>query len=496
MPEQNQPIQGNFGGIFQANTPVLDRVTQQLQQNYSDRRAYLQKENQNTEELLNKELNNVRSVDTPAIIDAYNDYKNSKQNQLFNKGLQQNPKAYATAQMDANAKYANLMSMINKSSQYNAFGKQLAANRLQKPDNYADDTGDKLSTFYNTPMDQLTAANINGKPTDLTNVDNYRYQGGNFDFSKLHTTAVGKNITHYDNGQTDESGVQTTQHGFSYGNTPGQYRNTYIGGLAGAEASRAARYSWGQHSANQQDLDQLDVAYQNSPNWQKLGIAPQALPPYNPSDPVGNEATYQAKQYLVSMNPAEVAAKRTVDAGGLANLNAKNRLGAQKVMEAIKEGNREKLAGVKHGYKQLDTQAQGQVLEDTVNGMMQDAMTSGTATYKSANGQVSKQYEIKASPELKKAMAVPDEKGHPILPDAVRFDPATKTVTPIFFKPGQTGTVKAVEESVSKPMTLGEFKAIVGKTYFGTREAAKESGTSGTKTTTSSLETMRSKYNY
>src|ERR1700733_8322202 len=119
MPEQNQPIQGNFGSIYRVETPNLDQAVAQIQQGYAQRNAYLQKESDQTDELLNKEMTNVRSVDTPDIIDAYNDYKNSKQNQLFNKGIQYNPKAYASAQMDANSKYANLMSMINKSSQLN-----------------------------------------------------------------------------------------------------------------------------------------------------------------------------------------------------------------------------------------------------------------------------------------------------------------------------------------------------------------------------------------
>lgn len=490
MPEQNQPIQGNFGGIFQANTPVLDRVTQQLQQNYADRKAFLQKESQQTDELLNKELNNVRSIDTPDIIDAYNDYKDSKQKQLFNKGLQQNPKAYAAAQMDANAKYANLMGMINKSSQYNAFGKQLAANRLQKPDNYGDDTGDKLSTFYNTKMGDLANATYNGKPVDLTNVDNYRYQGGNFDFSKLHTTAIGKPYNNYDDGTKDEAGVQTTQHGFQFGNTPGEFRNTYVGGLVGAEASRAARFAWNQHSASQQDLDQLDAAYQNSPNWDKMRIPPQPLPPYNPNDPIGNEATYQAKQYLVSMNPREVGNKTTVDRGALSNLTAKNRLSGQEVMENIKEGNREKLAGMRHDWKTLDTAAQSQVLDETVGGMLDDATKSNQSIYTSVNGNVSKRYEIKASPELKLAFPTVDAKGHKFPADAIQFDPQNKTVIPIYYKRDADGNISksgktyAVDPDLSKPITMGEFKAVVGKTFFGTREAAKESksGTTPTKT--------------
>ena len=499
MPEQNQPIQGNFGGIFQANTPVIDRVTQQLQQNYADRRAFIQKESQQTDELLNKEIANVRSVDTPDVIDAYNDYKNAKQYQLFGKGIQNNPKAYAQAQMDANAKYAHMMSLINQSKQYNDFGKQIATNRFAKPDNYSDEAGEMLSTFYQTPASKLSSANYKGKIVDLTNPDNWRYQAGNVDLTKTYETAKGKPVTHYDNGTTDESGVQTTQHGYQYGNTPLQFRNTALTGLAGSQAARRARYDWANHSADQQQLDQLDAAYQNSPNWQKLGIQPQPLPPYNPNDPIGNEATYQAKQYLVSMNPAEVKAATTVDRGALANLNAKNRLGGQEVMEAIKEGNREKLAGIRHDYKKLDTQAQGQVLDDTVNGMMQDAANSGSYTYTTADGKITKQYEIKASPELKLALPTVDGKGHKFPADAIRFDPVTKTVTPIYYRRDDQGNIvgsgdtKAVDPILSKPMTFGEFKAIVGKTYFGTREAAKESGTPGTKTT---IETLRSKYNY
>lgn len=502
MPEQNSPIQGNFGGIFQANTPVLDRATQQLQQNYADRKAYLQKESQQTDELLNKEIANVRSVDTPDVIDAYNEFKSAKQNQLFNKAIQQNPKAYAVAQMDANAKYASMMSLINQSKQYNDFGKQLAANRFQKADNYSDDAGDMLSTFYQTKARDLTAASYKGKTVDLTNLDNWRYAPGNVDLTKTYQTAAGKPVTHYDNGQTDESGVQTTQHGYQYGNTPLQFRNTALSGLAGSQAARRARYDWVNHSSSQQDLDQLDAAYQNSPNWQKLGVQPQPLPPYNPNDPIGNEATYQAKQYLVSMNPAEVAAKRTVDSGALAGLAAKNRLNSQEVMEAIKEGNREKLAGIKHGYKQLDTAAQGQVLDDTVKAQLDDAQKSGTYVYTNADGKTSKRYEVKASPELKLAFPTVDSKGHKFPADIIQFDPSNNTVIPVYYKRDADGSIlgsgnnKAVDQTLSKPITLGEYKAVVGKAFFGTREAAKESGTPGTKTTTSSMETLRSKYNY
>jgi hypothetical protein len=73
-------------------------------------------------------------------------------------------------------------------------------------------------------------------------------------------------------------------------------------------------------------LDALDAAYQSSPNWKILGMAPQPLPPYNPNDPVGNEATYQAKQYLIGMNPNEVKAATTINKAPEMNLQEQNRL--------------------------------------------------------------------------------------------------------------------------------------------------------------------------
>lgn len=477
--EQNQPIQGNFGGVFNTATPNLDRVAQQFEQQYTDRKAYLQKESESTDNLLTKEMANIRSVDTSDIIDAYSKYKSAKQYQLFNKSIQQNPKLYAAAQMDANAKYADVMSMINKSKQYNDFGKNLANNRLSKPDAYSDETGNMLSTFYKTPMSQLTAANYNGKSTDLTNLDNYRYQGGNYDFAKLHTTAVGKPVTHYDNGTTDASGLQTTQHGYQYGNTPGQYREVYIGGLATNQAHRGALYAWSQRDP--QEVSSLDAAYQNSPNWQKLGIPPQPLPPYNPNDPAGNEATYQAKKYLVEMNPAEVKAATQTNQAAKMNLQAKNSLNRQEVMEAIKQGNREKLVGIKHAYKEADIKEQSSILNDTYNSIVGDADTSKPHYYMSPDRKTTvKLSPIKISASLQAAFAPRDDKGHPIYPSYVGITDDGKYIYPIYHSSDEeTDNKKDVNAALSRPITSAEFKALLGKTYFGVREAAKENSTPG-----------------
>lgn len=478
MPEQNNPIQGNFGGVFSTATPNLDRVGQQIMQQYADRQAFLRKESENTDALLTKELSNVRSVDTPQIIDAYNQYKNLKQNQLFNKSLQQNPKAYAKAQMDANAAYANVASMINKSAQYNQFGKQLSQNRLNKPDDYNDDTGDMIATYYATPMDKLNTVNYKGKVLDLTNLDNYR-ANSNYDFSKLHEAAAGKPEIHYDNGTTDAQGIQTDQHGVKYGNLPSAYRNVYIGGLAANKAGRAATYAWKQHTP--EELNQLDQAYQSSPNWQKLGVAPQELPPYNPNDPIGNEATYKAKQYLVGLNPADQPIKTTTNKGALEKVKFDYRLG----LEAARQNNREALLKSRHDYKELDQTQQSEVLDKTFGDLIDKAKAGGNFTYTPINGKSYPEYNLTGFTELDKHFAAKDDKGHDVYPNTYRLSADGKTVTPIFFTGQESGTGnRAVVKNLNKPIPVSVFKSVLGKVLYGPKEATKE----GRPTTTKKIE--------
>lgn len=464
-----------WGGIVKIDTPFTDRVTAQLLAQQQDRRKYQQETTLKTDELMNKELANVRSADMGQVMDAYGKWKNVSM-QMLSPKVQADPKLYNQLQIQKNAALGETMGLINRSSQFNALGKQIGTNLQTRADHYSDDAGKMLSTFYSTPMDKLSSASYNGNPVDLTDLKQYEYKGGT-DLSGLHTKAVGKPVTHYDNGSTDASGVQTTQHGFQYGNTPLEYRNTYLPGLAGNQANRTARYNWAQHSTNQQDLDALDAAYQNSPNWQKLGVAPQQLPPYNPNDPVGNEATYQAKQYLVGMNPAEVKAANTTNQAAKMNLQSGLSFDRQKAMEALKEGDREKLAGMRHQWKEMDASQKDEAMSGVVQSMLDEAKQN-PKVYKLASGKVLQQYSIPASTILKKEFSVPDDKGKPILVDDFRISEDGKSVTPIFYLPNQSGGTKAVDESISKPMTIGEFKARAAKAMFGVKESAKETKTS------------------
>lgn len=470
-----------WGDIVKAQTPFTDQVAASLLAQNADRKKYVQETNQQTEGMLNKELANVRSIDMDKVMEGYGKYKNVAM-QMLNPKVQADPKLYNQLQIQKNAALGETMGLINKSAQYNTLGKQIGTNIQSKTDSYSDESGKMLSTYYNTPMDKLTTADYNGKPTDLTDLKQYQYSG--IDLSKLHETAKGKPVTHYDDGTTDASGVQTTQHGFQYGNTPLEYRNSYVPGLAGYQANRTARANWQQHSTSQQDLDAQDAAYQNSPNWKKLGMAPQPLPAYNPNDPVGNEATYQAKQYLIGMNPAEVKAATTTNEAAKMGLQAKLKLNGQEVMAAINEKNKEKMARVYHDYKRLDVADQSRVLDETMQSVIdsskkdEDGKDKPYSYRELPSGNVAKEYKLNVGAPIQKALSIPnpDDPKHRIDADDVFYDEKNQTVTPIFYLPGKPHTLSNIDKTYSKPMTMSEFKAIYGKTYFGVKEAAKESG--------------------
>jgi hypothetical protein len=311
---------------------------------------------------------------------------------------------------------------------------------------------------------------------DLTNLDNYRYKGmNNADFGAMEKVAAGAPAQRY---QKEEqiSPLQKNITPYTFGNTPAQFQQSLRDQYSkNPQVYRSAAAAW--ESIPQQEKDRVDQLYAQIPTekWQQMGVqGPQAIAPTNPSDPADNLSAYKAKLYAINNNPAAGKMYSNIDQ----NAKMNKQFNQQDVMEALKENDREKLAAVRHQYKQLDIKQQATVLDDTYNAIVDDAKNSGTYTYNAANGAVSKQYEIKVSPALKKEFSIPDDKGHPIYPDAFRMSEDGKTVTPIFYKPDQTGQTRAVDANVSKPMTSVEFKARLGKGLFGAREAAKESNNS------------------
>ena len=325
MPEQNQPIQGAFGDIYRVETPHIDQATQLLQQQYAARQAFQQKTAANTDEILSKELANVRSVDAPQVFDAYSKWKTLATSMIGNQGLARNPRAYNAAQIETNAAYGEAMALINKSANLNTFGKQLATERNTpgKSNLYADDFGDKASAFWNTPMDRLGQTPMG----DLSNLDTYRYKGmNNVNFGDMEKKAAGTPSPKYE--KKEQVGVQTNATPYSFGNTPAQFQTSLRGEYASNPATyRAASAAW--ESIPQTEKDRVDQLYAQIPGekWQQMGLqGPQAISPTNPQDPADNLAAYKAKLYAINTNPAVGKTYPVVDQQAKMNLQEQERL--------------------------------------------------------------------------------------------------------------------------------------------------------------------------
>lgn len=464
-----------WGDIIQVQTPNLDRVSQQFQQMATDRKAYAQKESLATEELMNKELANVRGVDMPDVTDAYNKWKATQQNLLFNKRLQMNPKEYNAAQMEANAALGNVRSLINKSTQLSQFGKQLYTERNTpgKSNLYSDDFGNKATAFWQTPMDQL---NKHPQYGDLTNPDSYRYQGSQTNFAALEKSAAGTPGQKYQK-EEQVSPLQKNITPYTYGALPAQYQESLRGAYSSnRQTYRDAIAAW--EAIPQTERDRVDQMYAQIPKekWEQMGLqGPQAIAPVNPSDGADQLAAYKAKLYAINNNPTPGKVYSNIDQSA----KMAKAFDYREAAEAFRQNNRVALKELGHQFKQADAKEQSSILNNTYDAMIEDAKQSGTITYKTAEGKVSKQYEVKASPALRKEFSFDDEKGHKIYPDAFRIDDNGQTVTPIFFKGADTGSgMRAVDPTLSKPMTSVEFKARIGKALYGAKEAVKESANS------------------
>lgn len=464
-----------WGDIVKVQTPFTDQVTASLLAQNAERRKYQQDTTLKADELMTKELANVRSADMGEVVDSYGKWKNISM-QMLNPKVQSDPKLYNSLQVQKNAALGQTMAAINRSAQLNAQAKELVAERKGKPNLYSDDFGDRLAAFNSTPMDKLSG---HPKYGDLTNPDTFRHTGSQTDFTKLEQVAGGK-VQPVAGAEKVEkiSDLQTRRTPTEFGSSPEQFFDNLKGQFAQHIPGRDAAAAWDAIPEQQRAAVDQQFAAIPPEKWQAMtGEAkPQVITPTDSTNAAENYAAYRAKVYAIKAIPR--AGTPRMETNEQAKLAVQ--FDQRTAMEALREGNREKLAGMRHNWKLLDTKAKDDVMNGVVQGMLDQAKEGGAREYLPAGGGVQRQYDIPASTILKKEFAVPDDKGHPILVDVFRLSEDGQTVTPLFFKPGQTANTRAVDKEISKPMTIGEFKARAAKAMFGVKEASRETGKPGT----------------
>lgn len=433
-----QRIPGPYGDIFLVTTPSLDRTAQQLYVQQQQRQQRQQQENQALDQMFQKEFANIRSVDTPDVVNSYNRYKTLKKNLLFNKDLQRDPMAYNQAQQQANEAFAEMNKQINQSKEIKDMTKTMTTDRFKNPDAYADDYGQRVMALNSTPISGL------GQTPDLVNWDMYRYQGSNTNFNDIVSKVygqprkiVGKEVP------LDKDGIQFQSPVYEYGTPPAQVYEGLVNSLD-HKTERDAAYKWKQLTPNV--VQEIEKQYNAIPQskWEQMGLTgPQKIDLRGGSD---------AEKYmrLLAMQNAVNTEPRLTDYQKRTSEKAKMDLeyARQLKLQAIKKADAKELMRFKKDLDPNDAEMNdlwvGQYLDRLKTG------AKGTAPYEYQYGGGKKVYEynIPVDPVLGKALSISN-----VEPDAVRVD-KDGNYRRIFYKRYQEGELLPN----GKPAPAGELK--------------------------------------
>ncbi len=293
-----------WGGIVKVETPFTDKVTATLLAQQNDRRQFQQKTTLATDELMNKELANVRAVDMPQVTDAYGKWKDISM-QMLSPKIMGNAKLYNELQVEKNAALGTAMGAINRSGALNAQAKEIVGERKLKPNLYNDDFGDRLAAFNSTPMDQLQN---HPKYGDLSNPDAFRYAGSQTNFQQLEAVASGAGKEKPVPGAEKTERVSDMQNRVTptlFGSTPTQFFENMRGQLAQHIPGRDAAAAW--EAVPEQQRAAVDQQFAAIPPEKWLAMTgqpkPQVISPTDPNNPAEQFAAYRAKIYAINASP-------------------------------------------------------------------------------------------------------------------------------------------------------------------------------------------------
>jgi hypothetical protein len=444
-----------YGDAFLVSTPKFDQARQQLYAEQQQRRAYQQQEANRTDQLIGREFSRIRSVDAPDIIGAYNQYKGLQKQLLFDPKVQNNPQAYNDIQQQANEALGKTFQQADQSAQYNQMGKDLSTSYRAHPDRYATDFGNRMGAFQNTPMGKLQNHPIG----DLSNPDTYMYNGPNTDFAPILKLSTGSVRNLPDLEEPVAGNLQTKITPFTGNNTPGQFYQTMLGALQKRGAGRDAAASWQHMAATTPALIQhVNEEYAKiAPDVWKRWTGSETPPDINP-DPANDAdqfAAFQAKAYALNNLP-KAGTSRFVN--NQANIKAANnaqsekmqkaRFDQQKLMEGIRQNDRQANIGLHRLYAKQDAQGQQDLVDAHFNDEFQNAQKGQPVSIPTASGKPLVGFEINPVNVIQKEFTAKDG-AHTVMPDKFLLSPDGKTVTGVFTTAAKDGS-PIVDDSKTK----------------------------------------------
>jgi len=444
------------GNAFIVNLPKFDQARQQLYTEQQQRRAYQQKESDQVDQQLGRQFSRIRSVDAPDIIGAYNQYKQLKKQLLFDPKIQNNPQAYNDIQQQANEALGKTFQQADQSAQYNQMGKDLFTSYRTHPDRYADNFGDMMKNFQNTPMGKLQ----NHPTGDLSNPDTYMYKGSNTDFGKINKLAIGTpHVVYSEETPVDEKNLQTKITPYSYANTPAQYYQTMLGSLQQRGAERDAAAHW-EHMVSQEPgvIEHVNQEYEKiTPDqWRKMtgSEKPQIINP-DPTSSADQFSAYMAKAYALNNLPQEGKAVFRNNQANIINVkNAQSekmqaaRFQQQKLMEGVRQNDRQANIGLHRLYAKQDAAGQNALVDEHFNDEYNEAKKTKPVSLPTASGTPLVGFEVNPVGVIQKEFTAKDGI-HNVSPDKFILSPDGKTMTGVFLTQTKDGSA-VVDDAKTK----------------------------------------------
>lgn len=455
MPYNQSPSGGAYGDAFIVQTPQFDQARQQLLQEQMQRRMYQQKEATQIDGQLAKQLSRIRSVDTPEVFDAYNQYKNLKKQMLFDPKIKNNPQAYNEMQQKANEALATTFQKADDSARYSQMGRDLFTSYRGHPDRYADNFGEMIGNFNATPMSKLA----DHETGDLSNPDTYMYKGSNTDFGAINKSAMGnpRDLPDMEEPVGTEN-LQTKITPFKGTNTPGEYYQSMVGALSKRGAGRDASAAW-EHlvSTTPALVQQVNDAYNKiTPDQWKRWTGSETPPNINP-DPTSNAdqfAAYQAKLYAVNNLP-KAGTSRFVNnqQNTLGHKDAereklqKNSFRQQQIMESIRNKHAIGRIDLHRLYAKQDAAGQDALVNAHFDNEFDEAKKQPPVNIPTDSGKPLVGFKINPIDAIAKEFMGKDEKGHPVKPNEFIVSPDGKTITGVFTKASPDGKTAMVDDA-------------------------------------------------
>ena len=284
MPNNNAP----FGDIYAVQNSAIDRAANVLYQRKQQEDARGYQDYVNTQALLQKEIGNVRSADEEDYINKYQQYKNLRQQMIFDNKIKNNPKLYAQKNREATEAFNDALMFASASKQLKEQDAKLSQDIYTRPNNYLDEAHGVLQKNLSLPL---------SKRQD--NYETYSYNGANKDIQPLLQKAVGTPTAIFVDEADSKGGLQSQQRKFMVANSPQQMYENIYGSLT--DRSYAKALSQLASQTTPEDLAAIDNQYD-----QVMKSLPKSLSnkigveiKINPNNPLSVESAYLAKKLAI-----------------------------------------------------------------------------------------------------------------------------------------------------------------------------------------------------